>query len=80
MIRIAGSYTFDTSPESIWPRIFDSESLMGLIPGCQAIEQVNADEYRGQIDIGLPAIVAGIRPPSGWSSMTNPNTVRSKAR
>jgi carbon monoxide dehydrogenase subunit G len=57
MIRIAGSYTFDTSPENIWPRIFDPESLMGLIPGCQAIEQVNADEYRGQIDIGLPAIV-----------------------
>jgi carbon monoxide dehydrogenase subunit G len=57
MIRIAGSYTFDTPPENIWPRIFDPESLMGLIPGCQAIEQVSADEYRGQIDIGLPAIV-----------------------
>ena len=56
-MRIASNYTFDASPEEVWPHIFDPVSLVGLIPGCQTIQQVSVDEYRGQIGIVLPAIV-----------------------
>ena len=58
-MKVAGSYRFDGSRESIWPLIYDPASLVSLIPGCDQIEQISSDEYRGQMHIKLPA-VAGI--------------------
>jgi carbon monoxide dehydrogenase subunit G len=58
-MKVAGSYRFDGSRESIWPLIYDPASLVSLIPGCDQIEQVSSDEYRGQLHLRLPG-VAGI--------------------
>jgi len=55
-MKVAGSYKFDGSRESIWPLIYDPASLVSLIPGCDQIEQVNSDEYRGQVHVRLPAV------------------------
>jgi carbon monoxide dehydrogenase subunit G len=59
MINIKGSYTLAAPREQVWPFIFDPHALMGLIPGCQSIEQVSPDEYRGQVQVGV-ASVSGI--------------------
>jgi 2-furoyl-CoA dehydrogenase large subunit len=37
--------------------IYDPAALAGLIPGCEKLEQVSPDEYRGQIQLRLPAVV-----------------------
>ncbi len=58
-MKIANSYTFDAPRETIWPLIYDPVSLLGLIPGCEGLEQVSPDEYRGTIQVRLPG-VAGI--------------------
>jgi len=42
--------------DDIWPFIFDPKSLMSLIPGCQQLEQVSTDEYRGHIQVGIAAV------------------------
>jgi carbon monoxide dehydrogenase subunit G len=56
MITIMGSYQLEASIDKVWPHIFDPQSLMSLIPGCQQLEQVSPDEYRGLILVGVAAV------------------------
>jgi carbon monoxide dehydrogenase subunit G len=56
MVKIVGSYRLEAPIDKVWPRIFDPQSLMSLIPGCQQLQQVGPDEYRGQIHIGVAAV------------------------
>lgn len=56
-MKIANQYTFAAPRERIWPLIYDPAALAGLIPGCEKLEQVSPDEYRGQIQLRLPAVV-----------------------
>jgi carbon monoxide dehydrogenase subunit G len=56
VVEIVGSYVLEVPIDDIWPRIFDPQSLMSLIPGCQELEQVSTDEYRGNIQVGIAAV------------------------
>jgi carbon monoxide dehydrogenase subunit G len=56
MIEIVGGHTLEAPIDEVWPLIFDPTSLMSLIPGCQKLEQVSPDEYRGQIQVGIAAV------------------------
>jgi len=56
MIKVDGTYSLDAPRELIWPHIFDPNSLMNLIPGCQGLEQISPNEYRGKIRIGFASI------------------------
>jgi carbon monoxide dehydrogenase subunit G len=56
-MKITNHYTFAAPRERIWPLIYDPAALVGLIPGCEKLEQVSSDEYRGQIQLRLPAVV-----------------------
>jgi kynurenine formamidase/carbon monoxide dehydrogenase subunit G len=56
MINVDGIYSLDAPRESVWPRIFDPNSLMNLIPGCQGLEQISPNEYHGKIRIGFASI------------------------
>ena len=55
-MKIAGQSTLDAAVESIWPLIFDSRTLLELLPGCEQLEQVAPDEYRGRMTLRVPAI------------------------
>ena len=55
-MKIAGQSTLDAVVESIWPLIFDSRTLLELLPGCEQLEQVAPDEYRGRMTLRVPAI------------------------
>ncbi len=56
-MNISGSATLDAPRDAVFSAICDSGALLEVIPGCQEIHQVSADEYRGRIAIRLPAIV-----------------------
>ncbi|HXR27110.1 MAG TPA: carbon monoxide dehydrogenase subunit G [Candidatus Baltobacteraceae bacterium] len=56
-MKVSGSATLDASPETVFGAICDPGALLEVIPGCQEIHQVSADEYRGRIAIRLPAVV-----------------------
>jgi uncharacterized protein len=55
-MKIAGQSTLDASAESLWPLIFDPRTLLLLLPGCEQVEQVAPDEYRGRMTLRIPAI------------------------
>jgi len=55
-MKIAGQSTLDATAKSIWPLIFDPRTLMQLLPGCERVEQVAPDEYRGRLILRIPAV------------------------
>jgi carbon monoxide dehydrogenase subunit G len=55
-MKIAGQSTLAAAAESIWPLIFDPRTLLELLPGCEQVEQVAPDEYRGRMTLRVPAI------------------------
>jgi len=55
-MKITGSYTLDGSRKNIWPLIHDPISLVSLIPGCEQLDQISPTEYRGQVQLRLPAV------------------------
>jgi len=56
MIEIVGTHKLEASIGEVWPHIFDPTSLMSLIPGCQQLEKISPDEYRGQIQVSIAAL------------------------
>jgi carbon monoxide dehydrogenase subunit G len=55
-MKIAGNYILHGPREKVWPLIYDPASLVSLIPGCEKLEQVSPDEYRGQMQLRFPAV------------------------
>lgn len=55
-MKISGSYTLNAPPERVWPLIFDPNSLITLVPGCQQLEQIAPGEYRGHMRVGIAAV------------------------
>ena len=56
-MNVSGRSTVDAPREAVFAAICDPEALLEIIPGCQEIHRVSADEYRGRIAIRLPAMV-----------------------
>jgi hypothetical protein len=56
-MNVSGRSTVDAPREAVFAAICDPGALLEVIPGCQEIHQVSADEYRGRIVLRLPAIV-----------------------
>lgn len=60
-MNIRGSRTVDAPRAAVFAAICDPNTLLGVIPGCREIEQVDDAEYRGQISLRLPGIVGTYR-------------------
>jgi carbon monoxide dehydrogenase subunit G len=56
-MNVNGFATVAASREAVFAAICDPGALLEVIPGCQEIQRVSADEYRGRIALRLPAIV-----------------------
>ena len=60
-MRIAGAFRFDARRDEVFRAICDPATLMAVIPGCEAIEQIAPDEYRGRITMRLPGFAGSYR-------------------
>lgn len=56
-MKVSGSYTLDAPRQRVWSALYNIRALMAFVPGCKEIRQVSPDEYRGLIQMRLPAIV-----------------------
>jgi len=56
MLTIEGNYTLHAPAQRVWPLIFDPNSLINLVPGCQQLDQVASLEYRGHLRVGIAAV------------------------
>ena len=55
-MKVSGRAVIDAPREAIFAALCNPAALLEIIPGCEAIEQVSTDEYRGRIALRLPAI------------------------
>ena len=55
-MQVSGSHLIEAPREAVWPLIFDPTTLIALVPGCEKLEQVAQDEYRGKLRIGIAAV------------------------
>lgn len=55
-MRIAGNYTFEATREEVWSALNSPEVLALVIPGCQRLDQIGADEYESTLKVGLQAV------------------------
>jgi len=55
-MKVTGSYLLNAPREQVWSLINNPAALVSLIPGCEKLEQVGPAEYRGQMQIRLPAV------------------------
>ena len=60
-MNVHGSRTLDAPRDAVFDAIFDPTTLLGIIPGCRAIERIDEAEYRGQISLRLPGLVGTYR-------------------
>jgi arylformamidase len=56
-MKVSGNYTLDAPRQRVWAAMYDIGSLLAFIPGCKEIRQVSAGEYRGLVQMRLPAII-----------------------
>ncbi|MGH7915903.1 MAG: SRPBCC family protein [Candidatus Binataceae bacterium] len=55
-MKITGEQTMPASRQLVWQLFNDPQSLSRLIPGCEKLEQLAPDEFRGTINVGVAAV------------------------
>jgi carbon monoxide dehydrogenase subunit G len=55
-MKITGNANVKAPCEAIWALIFNPSALLQLVPGCDQVKQVAADEYRATLTMRIPAL------------------------
>jgi carbon monoxide dehydrogenase subunit G len=50
-MKLDGSYTFDAPRDIVWEALLDPDTLAKVMPGCEKLEQIGENEYKGVIKI-----------------------------
>ena len=53
---IAGTYTFDATPERVWALLMDPAVISSCIPGCDSFEPDGENRYRVRLQVAMAAI------------------------
>lgn len=60
-MNVHGSHRFEAERPTVFAAIRDPRTLLAVIPGCEAVEEVGPDTYEGQISLRLPGAVGRYR-------------------
>jgi hypothetical protein len=55
-MKLSGTQTFLAPRQKVWTFLTDPERLARCMPGCDKLEPIGENEYRGQINVGLAAV------------------------
>src|SRR5438094_8283182 len=55
-MKIAGEQGLSAPRERVWELFNDPDRLSRLIPGCEKLQVLGADEYAGTINVGIAAV------------------------
>jgi carbon monoxide dehydrogenase subunit G len=51
-----GTHTLNASREKVWTFLMDPEAIARVIPGCEALQEVEPDTYKTTLKLGIAAI------------------------
>ncbi len=60
-MNVRGSHRFGAPRRVVFDALRDPRTLLAVIPGCEAVEQVAPDEFEGRITLRLPGSVGSYR-------------------
>lgn len=52
-MKVEGTYTFDAPIEAVWQALNDPAVLVKITPGCERLEPVGENAYRGTLKAGV---------------------------
>jgi len=55
-MRIEGTHTFAAPREKVWPLLLDPDILASVLPGCQQLEKVSDNQFKGVLKIRVGPI------------------------
>ena len=55
-MKLSGTYEFRASAEEVYDRLLDPERLRSCMPGCERLDQREADRYALTLSVPIPAI------------------------
>ena len=80
MVELTGEYEFPVSPEVLWDAFQDPDLLARVLPGCQKMEKVDDNEFKGNIKLSVgpvqgafqgTVIYSELQPPESLSLVVN---------
>ena len=73
-MNIEGQHTFNVSQETLWNALLDPVILSKILPGCEKLEEVGENDYRGVMNIGIGPVQGRFE---GEFSISNINPLKS---
>lgn len=52
-MKIQGTHTFEAPREQVWKALLDPEILARTLPGCEKLERVGENDFRGALNVSI---------------------------
>lgn len=73
-MKLEGTYTFEAPREVVWEALLDPNVLARVMPGCEKLEQVGENQYKGALKIRVGPVQGAFE---GLVNLTDINTPES---
>jgi carbon monoxide dehydrogenase subunit G len=75
-VKLEGIYTFDAPRETVWQALLDPEVLARTMPGCEKLEQIGENEYKGALKIRVGPVQGQFEGIVNLSNINAPESYR----
>lgn len=55
-MKMHGTYTLNAPVDKVWAFLMDPQCIAKVIPGCEALQEVEPDTYQATLKLGIAAI------------------------
>jgi carbon monoxide dehydrogenase subunit G len=75
-VRLEGTYTFEAPRQAVWEALMDPEVLAKVMPGCEKLEQLEENKYKGTLNVKVGPVqgkfegvvtITEVNPAEGYS-------------
>lgn len=75
-MKLEGTYTFEAPREVVWQALLDPNVLAKVMPGCEQLEQVGENEYKGLLKIRVGPVQGQFEGLVNLSDINAPHSYR----
>ncbi|MBE7474391.1 MAG: carbon monoxide dehydrogenase subunit G [Anaerolineales bacterium] len=75
-MKLEGTYTFEAPREVVWEALLDPNVLASVMPGCERLEQVGDNEYKGALKIRVGPVQGAFEGLVNLSDINTPESYR----
>jgi carbon monoxide dehydrogenase subunit G len=75
-VKLEGDYTFEAPREVVWQALLDPNVLAKVMPGCEKLEKIGENEYKGALKIRVGPVQGQFEGLVNLSDITPPESYR----